>query len=62
MKKKIHPEKVFISNFDVLKHPDHVMTKKYFLENLFFQTLDHPPVKKKKFQELLTHEIPSETP
>ena len=37
MKKKFHPEKRFISNFDVLKHPDLFLTKKYFLEIFFFR-------------------------
>ena len=60
--KKIHPENFFISNFDVLKHPDHVLTKKYFLENLFFSDFGPPSCQKKKIQDLLTHEIPSETP
>jgi hypothetical protein len=62
MEKKFHPEKKFISNFEVLKHPDLFLTKKIFFGNFFFPTLDHPPVKKKKIQVFLTHEIPSETP
>ena len=61
--KKVHTEKNFISNFDVLKHPDLFLTKKIFFGKFVFSDLRPPSCqKKKKIQVFLTHEIPSETP
>jgi hypothetical protein len=49
MKKKFHPEKKFISNFDVLKHPDLFLTKKIFFGKFVFSDLRPPSCQKKKF-------------